>query len=88
MKTLDPGIFSDARNLTRRLPSACQVMPVYNAEMSPPHFRGAMNILFQLFVTIGILCAGLINYGADFIKGGWGWRLSLGLAGECCPRST
>lgn len=35
----------------------------------------------QLFVTIGILAAGLINYGADYIPN-WGWRLSLGLAGK------
>ena len=33
----------------------------------------------QLFVTIGIFAAGLINYGADYIDT-WGWRLSLGLA--------
>lgn len=57
-----------------------QVIPIYNAEMAPPHMRGAMNIMFQLFVTIGILAAGLINYGVDFMSGD-GWRLSLGLAG-------
>ena len=54
---------------------------MYNAEVAPPHLRGAMNILFQWFVTFGILCAGLINYGCDFIDG-WGWRLALGLAGQ------
>ena len=53
---------------------------MYNAEVAPPHLRGAMNILFQWFVTFGILCAGLINYGCAFIDG-WGWRLALGLAG-------
>ena len=42
--------------------------------------RGAMNILFQWFVTIGILVAGLVNYGANFIHP-WGWRLSLAVAG-------
>ncbi len=56
-----------------------QVMPMYNAEVAPPHLRGGMNILFQWFVTFGILCAGLINYGCDFIDV-WGWRLALGLA--------
>lgn len=55
------------------------VMPMYNAEVAPPHLRGGMNILFQWFVTFGILCAGLINYGCDFIDT-WGWRLALGLA--------
>ncbi|CAN1280281.1 Sugar transport protein 13 [Linum perenne] len=38
-------------------------------------------ISHQLNVTIGILFANLINYGTAKIKGGWGWRLSLGLAG-------
>ncbi|KAL3147178.1 species-specific tRNA processing, variant 3 [Trebouxia sp. C0010 RCD-2024] len=55
------------------------VMPMYNAEVAPPHLRGGMNILFQWFVTFGILCAGLINYGCSFING-WGWRLALGLS--------
>jgi hypothetical protein len=32
--------------------------------MAPAHLRGALNILFQLSVTIGILAAQLINYGA------------------------
>jgi MFS transporter, SP family, sugar:H+ symporter len=31
-------------------------------------------------ITIGILCANLINYGSNKIKAGWGWRLSLALA--------
>lgn len=52
---------------------------MYNAEVAPPHLRGGMNILFQWFVTFGILCAGLINYGCDFIHP-WGWRLALGLS--------
>jgi sugar porter (SP) family MFS transporter len=58
---------------------ASLVMPMYNAEMAPPQLRGAMNILFQLNVTIGILAAGLINYGGGFFDKGW--RMSLGLAG-------
>ena len=35
-----------------------------NAEMAPPHFRGACNIMFQLFCTVGILGASVINWGA------------------------
>ena len=38
-----------------------------------------MNILFQLFVTIGIFIANLVNYGTSMIHP-HGWRLSLGLA--------
>ena len=46
--------------------------------MAPYKFRGALNQLFQLATTIGILVAQLINYGVQ----DWdsGWRLSLGLA--------
>ncbi|CAA2960908.1 sugar carrier C-like [Olea europaea subsp. europaea] len=32
-------------------------------------------------ITIGILIANLLNYFFAKIEGGWGWRLSLGLAG-------
>lgn len=48
--------------------------------MAPPNIRGALNIGFQMAITIGILAAGLINYGTAKIEGGWGWRLSLVLA--------
>ncbi|KAF4347776.1 hypothetical protein G4B88_015453 [Cannabis sativa] len=42
--------------------------------------RGALNIGFQMAITIGILVANFVNYGTAQIKGGWGWRVSLGLA--------
>lgn len=57
-----------------------QAVPVYLSEMAPARLRGALNIGFQLFTTIGILAANLINYGTDKIEGGWGWRVSLALA--------
>ncbi|KAE9611253.1 hypothetical protein Lal_00011851 [Lupinus albus] len=60
---------------------ANQAVPVFLSEIAPSRIRGALNILFQLNVTIGILFANLVNYGTSKIKGGWGWRVSLGLAG-------
>ncbi|KAK8918408.1 Sugar carrier protein C [Platanthera zijinensis] len=57
-----------------------QAVPVYIVEMAPAKLRGMLNICFQLMITIGILAANLINYGAAKIKGGWGWRVSLALA--------
>ncbi|KAI5582201.1 hypothetical protein BDE02_07G069400 [Populus trichocarpa] len=59
---------------------ANQSVPVYLSEMAPANLRGALNIGFQMAITIGILAANLINYGTSKIKAGWGWRISLGLA--------
>ncbi|KAG6494863.1 hypothetical protein ZIOFF_042645 [Zingiber officinale] len=55
-------------------------VPVYLSEMAPANLRGTLNIGFQFMITIGIFGANLINYGTASIKGGWGWRVSLGLA--------
>ncbi|KAI4311276.1 hypothetical protein MLD38_036182 [Melastoma candidum] len=60
---------------------ANQAVPLFLSEIAPTRIRGGLNILFQLNVTIGILFANLVNYATNKIKGGWGWRLSLGLAG-------
>ncbi|KAJ6689396.1 hypothetical protein OIU85_005765 [Salix viminalis] len=60
---------------------ANQAVPLFLSEIAPTRIRGGLNILFQLNVTVGILFANLVNYGTAKIKGGWGWRLSLGLAG-------
>ncbi|PKA66543.1 Sugar carrier protein C [Apostasia shenzhenica] len=57
-----------------------QSVPLYLSEMSPPRLRGMLNVGFQLMITIGILAANVINYGTSKISGGYGWRVSLGLA--------
>ena len=56
-----------------------QAVPVFLTEVAPIQHRGAVNILFQLFVTIGILIAGLVNYATANMHPN-GWRASLGLA--------
>lgn len=56
-----------------------QCGPLFLSELAPYHLRGAFNTQFQLFITIGILVAQLINYGNQNYE--WGWRLNLGLAG-------
>eukprot|EP00798_Chlamydomonas_sp_ICE-L_P024848 gene24848-10505_t len=58
---------------------ATQATPLYLSEMSPFKLRGALNILFQLAITIGILAAQLINYGTQSFTAGW--RVSLALGG-------
>lgn len=57
-----------------------QAVPLFLSEIAPVRIRGALNILFQLDVTIGILIANVVNYFTSSIRQ-WGWRLSLGLAG-------
>ena len=42
---------------------ANQSAPLYLSEMAPAQLRGALNIGFQMATTLGILVAGLINYG-------------------------
>ncbi|KAK4365316.1 hypothetical protein RND71_016674 [Anisodus tanguticus] len=57
---------------------ANQSVPVYLSEMAPYRYRGSLNIVFQLSITIGIMAANLLNYFFAKIKAGYGWRLSLG----------
>ena len=54
------------------------IIPVYNAELSAPHVRGAMSVLFQLAITIGIFVAFVFNLATRVI-GDSGWRWSLGM---------
>ncbi|CAF2017231.1 hypothetical protein HID58_077437 [Brassica napus] len=57
-----------------------QAVPLYLSEMAPAKIRGALNMAFQLAITMGILAANIINYITPSLKNGVGWRLSLGLA--------
>ncbi|KAK1307022.1 Sugar transport protein 8 [Acorus calamus] len=59
---------------------ANQAVPLFLSEIAPVRIRGALNILFQLDVTIGIFIANVVNYFTSNLHP-WGWRLSLGLAG-------
>ncbi|CAL5036614.1 unnamed protein product [Urochloa decumbens] len=60
---------------------ANQAVPLYLSEMAPARLRGAFSNGFQLSVGIGALAANVINFGTEKIAGGWGWRVSLALAG-------
>ncbi|CAN0856684.1 Sugar transport protein 8 [Linum grandiflorum] len=55
-------------------------VPLFLSEIAPVKYRGAVNILFQLFVTIGILGANIVNYFTS-THHPYGWRISLALAG-------
>ncbi|KAA3456866.1 hexose carrier protein HEX6-like isoform X1 [Gossypium australe] len=55
-------------------------IPLYISEMALPKHRGAMNIIFDTGVGIGVLIANIINFCTEKIDGGWGWRISLSMA--------
>ncbi|KAF8041954.1 hypothetical protein BT93_A0528 [Corymbia citriodora subsp. variegata] len=57
---------------------ATQSVPLYVSEMAPYKHRGSLNVLFQLSITVGILCANLVNYFTPRMANGEGWRVSLG----------
>ncbi|KAK3206471.1 hypothetical protein Dsin_020517 [Dipteronia sinensis] len=54
-----------------------QAVPLFISEISPAKYRGALNIVFQLLITVGILIANMINYGTSRLHP-YGWRVSLG----------
>lgn len=56
-----------------------QATPIYISEIAPSKWRGALNTGFTVFISVGIVAANCLNYGATRLS--WGWRLSLGLAG-------
>ncbi|XVF66687.1 hypothetical protein PTKIN_Ptkin10aG0057300 [Pterospermum kingtungense] len=59
---------------------ANQAVPLFLSELAPAKLRGALNISFQFFITIGILVANMVNYFAANIHPN-GWRVSLAIAG-------
>ncbi|XP_063173502.1 solute carrier family 2, facilitated glucose transporter member 5-like [Candoia aspera] len=56
------------------------VVPMYLGEMSPKNLRGAVGVMPQLFITVGILVAQIL--GMRMILGSAkGWPILLGLTG-------
>ncbi|KAI0480674.1 hexose transporter [Xylariaceae sp. FL0804] len=67
------------------------LVPMYQAETAPPWIRGALVCTYQLFITLGIFVAALLNYATRYtlagsaaswrivIGIGWLWTLVLGL---------
>ncbi|XP_050133100.1 uncharacterized protein LOC126609148, partial [Malus sylvestris] len=47
-----------------------KAVPLFLSEIAPTTIRGGLNLLFQLNVTIGILFATLVNYGAAKLDDG------------------
>jgi sugar porter (SP) family MFS transporter len=55
------------------------LVPMYQGESAPKNVRGAMISSYQLFVTLGIFLAYLINLGTEHLDGSAQWRITLGL---------
>lgn len=55
------------------------MVPMYQGESAPTHIRGAIVCCYQLFITIGILLANLINFGTEGIDNTGSWRITLGI---------
>ncbi|KAL7398562.1 hypothetical protein ABVT39_011557 [Epinephelus coioides] len=56
------------------------VVPMYLGELSPKNLRGALGIIPQLFITIGILSAQVLGI-RNILGNSTGWPLMLGLTG-------
>jgi SP family sugar:H+ symporter-like MFS transporter len=56
------------------------MVPAYQGESAPTHLRGAIVCCYQLFITIGILIAYLINFGTETIEGTASWRIPVGIS--------
>lgn len=53
--------------------------PLYIAEVSPSHLRGALVSFNQFAITLGIMCSYIINYLFTSFDGSWRWMFSIGL---------
>jgi MFS family permease len=51
------------------------VAPVYISEISPPECRGALLVLEEFCIVLGIVIAYWITYGTRYMAGEWSWRL-------------
>ncbi|KAK4612339.1 High-affinity fructose transporter ght6 [Fulvia fulva] len=56
------------------------MVPAYQGESAPTHLRGAIVCCYQLFITIGILIAYLINFGTEVIEGSASWRIPVAIS--------
>ncbi|XP_003471269.3 solute carrier family 2, facilitated glucose transporter member 5 [Cavia porcellus] len=56
------------------------VVPMYLGELAPKHLRGALGVVPQLFITVGILVAQLVGL-RNALANDQGWPILLGLTG-------
>lgn len=54
------------------------VVPVYNAELAVPEYRGILVGLFAVLASFGVTCANWTGYACQFATGDAQWRIPLG----------
>ncbi|KAL4782118.1 general substrate transporter [Aspergillus varians] len=55
------------------------IVPMYQAETGPRHIRGALVSTYQLFITLGILIANIINFATESRQDTGSWRIPMGI---------
>ncbi|KAF2763918.1 general substrate transporter [Teratosphaeria nubilosa] len=56
------------------------LVPMYQGESSPAIIRGMLIACYQLFVTLGIWTAEMIDYGTEAMNSSASWRIPNGLS--------
>lgn len=59
--------------------SLCAVVPMYQSESSPAIIRGVLISTYQLFITLGIWTAEMVNWGTESRTSSASWRIPNGL---------
>jgi SP family sugar:H+ symporter-like MFS transporter len=54
-------------------------VPMYQSESTPTIIRGVVVACYQLFVTLGIWTAYIVNYGTHNMDNSASWRITIGL---------
>lgn len=56
------------------------VVPMYQSESSPAIIRGVLVSTYQLFITLGIWTAEMVDYGTESMQSTASWRIPNGLS--------
>ena len=59
---------------------ASLLVPLFITEISPKEIRGSIGVLNQLFITVGILAAFIVNFAFAKTPVNYNWRVMFGLA--------
>ncbi|CAG5148021.1 uncharacterized protein ALTATR162_LOCUS2135 [Alternaria atra] len=51
------------------------IAPLYISEIAPPEIRGALLVLQEFSIVLGIVIAFWTTYGTRYMAGEWSWRL-------------